>query len=220
MGVDSVGRKILRGVLKEIMAEIKLTYFNVKARAEVTRLILAYAGVKYVNERFTKEEFDPKKSSFRYGQLPVLTYNGEEMYQSLAIARFLAAEFNLAGKNNIEAAQADEVVDAVLDIMVPRWKILFGPESEREEGLAKYFDETATPCLERLEKLLHARGGQFLVGNKLTWADIYVFSYYDGTGDKEFLNNFPGLKNLMGRIEGLPNIKNYLSNRPETLMPL
>ena len=36
--------------------------------------------------------------------------------QYLQISRFLANEFGLAGKNNTEKAQADEVVDAVVDL--------------------------------------------------------------------------------------------------------
>ena len=36
--------------------------------------------------------------------------------QSISIARFLAGEFGLAGRNNVEKAQADEIVDAVSDL--------------------------------------------------------------------------------------------------------
>ena len=39
------------------------------------------------------------------GQLPVLCYNGTEIGQSMTIARFLAKEFGLAGKNNLEVAR-------------------------------------------------------------------------------------------------------------------
>ena len=45
------------------------------------------------------------------GQLPVLNYNGVEISQSMAIARFLANEFGLAGKTNLEKARADMIVD-------------------------------------------------------------------------------------------------------------
>ena len=35
------------------MSDIKLTYFNGKGRAESSRLILAYAGAKYDDNRIT-----------------------------------------------------------------------------------------------------------------------------------------------------------------------
>jgi len=200
------------------MAEIKLTYFNAKGRAEVSRLILAYGGAKYVDDRLTGEQFGARKSSLRYTQVPMLTYNGEPIYQSLTIARFLAAEFNLVGKNNVEAAQANEIVDSVADLVAARYKVIFGPEAERAAGMKKFLSETVATALGRLEKLLQARGGQFLVGNQLTWADIYVYAFYDAVGNTGLLNGFPGLTNLAWRVEGLPNIKKYLASRPVTQM--
>ena len=55
------------------------------------------------------------KPTLPYGQLPVLEYKGTTICQSMAIARFLANEFGMAGDTAIEKAQADEVVDAVSD---------------------------------------------------------------------------------------------------------
>merc|ERR1711935_395624 len=217
MGVDKLENKEQQNYFS-VMAEIKLTYFNAKGRAEVLRLILAYGGVEYVDERLTGEQFGARKSSLRYTQVPMLTYNGEPIYQSLTIARFLAAEFNLVGKNNVEAAQANEIVDSVADLVDARYKVIFGPEAERETGMKKFLTETAATGLGRLEKLLIARGGQFLVGNQLTWADLYVFAFYDAVGNTGLLNGFPGLTNLAWRVEGLPNIKKYLASRPVTQM--
>jgi glutathione S-transferase len=51
------------------------------------------------------------------GSVPVLEYNGETIIQSISIARFLAREFKLVGKNNIEAAKADAIVDACTDVL-------------------------------------------------------------------------------------------------------
>ena len=51
------------------------------------------------------------------GTLPILEYNGTTIAQSITIARFLAKEFNLAGKNRIEEAQADMIVDCVSDLL-------------------------------------------------------------------------------------------------------
>ena len=45
------------------MAQYKLTYFNVRGRAEAIRLLFAAAGVKYEDCRIGKEEFQQLKSS-------------------------------------------------------------------------------------------------------------------------------------------------------------
>ena len=75
------------------------------------------------------------KPKIPFGQVPTLKYNGEVLCQSMAISRyssevpslymitikrFLANEFGLAGKNSIEMAQANEVVDAVNDLFEAR----------------------------------------------------------------------------------------------------
>ena len=50
------------------------------------------------------------------GQIPVLEYDGTVLSQSLTIARFLAKEFGLAGKDNLEQAQADMIIDTGNDL--------------------------------------------------------------------------------------------------------
>ena len=84
------------------MSDIKLTYFDAKARAEISRVILSYAGVKFTDERLTGtaynkiyhcnisisgEQFGALKSKLPYGQMPVLNYKGEVVCQSITIAR-------------------------------------------------------------------------------------------------------------------------------------
>jgi glutathione S-transferase len=50
------------------------------------------------------------------GQVPVLDVDGVKIPQSYAIARFVAREAKLAGRNNIEQAQADAVIDSIVDL--------------------------------------------------------------------------------------------------------
>ena len=45
------------------MANIKLHYFDVRARAEAARWILEYAGAKYEDIRYSIEEWPEIKSS-------------------------------------------------------------------------------------------------------------------------------------------------------------
>ena len=70
------------------MADIKLTYFDGRGRAEISRLILNYARVKFTDDRLQREQFAAMKPSLPWGQVPVLDYNGQVLCQSLSIARF------------------------------------------------------------------------------------------------------------------------------------
>ena len=52
------------------------------------------------------------------GQLPYLKIDDHtKLPQSLAIARYLAREYNLVGSSNLEAAKADSIVDTCIDLM-------------------------------------------------------------------------------------------------------
>ena len=56
------------------------------------------------------------KPSLPFGQLPVLEIDGVTIGQSMAIARFLANEYGIAGSSNLVKAQVDEVVDVINDV--------------------------------------------------------------------------------------------------------
>ena len=54
--------------------------------------------------------------------MPVLEYQGATLCQSITVARFLAMECGLAGRDHLENAKIDEVVDAVSDLLSERVK--------------------------------------------------------------------------------------------------
>merc|ERR1712088_900086 len=96
--------------------KIKVVYFDLMGRAELTRLILAQAGVEYEDVRIKREDWPAMKPTIPWNQLPMLEYDGRKIDQSVAMARFVARENGLAGKNNFEAAQADMLVDCLSDM--------------------------------------------------------------------------------------------------------
>jgi glutathione S-transferase len=50
-----------------------------------------------------------------FGQVPLLEYDGQLLSQSISIARFLAKKTGLHGKDDLEQARADMIVDYVTD---------------------------------------------------------------------------------------------------------
>ena len=61
------------------------------------------------------EVWKKMKPTMPWGQLPCLTWNGERLCQSMTICRFLAREMGIAGRNSLEMAQVDEIVDVIQD---------------------------------------------------------------------------------------------------------
>jgi len=199
------------------MSEVKLTYFYGKGRAEISRLILAFAGVKYEDNRITYEEFAELKPFLSYGQVPQLDYKGNVIYQSRAIARFLANEFGLAGKNNTEKGQADEVVDAIVDLQNAAYTVFFEKdEKAKAEKTKKVFGETLPTGLTNLEKCLARRGGNHFVGNNFTWADLSLMMLVDflAKQNDNILESLPKLSKLVEKTRNVPNIKRWLKERP------
>merc|ERR1712029_77082 len=206
-------------IIMETTTKIKLTYFNLRGRAEPSRLILAYAGVDFEDHRITHEEWPKLKPKTPCGQLPVLCYNGVEIGQSMSVARFLANEFGLAGKTNLERARADMIVDCVADISAGATAIFKAPADKKAELQKKYFTETIPAGLALLEKLLKQNGSKFFVGNCVTWADLLVANFCDGVmmkGGDAIFGNCAFLKSHAKLILDLPNIKKWIEARPKT----
>merc|ERR1712012_1317039 len=200
-----------------IMPNVKLTYFNLRARGEPCRLLLAYGGIKYEDNRIAPP-WDPTstwaslKPTTPFGQLPVLNWDGVEICQSMAAAWFIAREVGLAGNNSLEQAQVDEVVDVIQDLINAWVKLYFAKD---EAGLKNFADVTLQTALGQLEKKLTARGGQYFVGNNLTWADLHVYMYATDL-DKAAYAKYPKLVSLSERVGDLPNIKAWVESRPKT----
>jgi glutathione S-transferase len=51
--------------------KLKLTYFNIKARAEPTRLALHIAGIPFEDVRISHEQWPAMKATMPLGQIPV-----------------------------------------------------------------------------------------------------------------------------------------------------
>jgi glutathione S-transferase len=197
------------------MSEIKLTYFNATGRGEISRLILAYANAKYTDDRLTAWP-GTLKATLPYQQVPILKYKGKNFAQSITIARFLANEFGLAGRTNEEKAEADEIVDALVDIQNVGYTVIFNKDASKKDQLTTEFKEKFETTLANLEAQLKSRGGQFFAGNQLTWADLQLFNILDflKTLHPTAVNSAPLLKNLAARVADVPNIKQWVKTRP------
>nr|QVK45618.1 glutathione S transferase [Brachionus paranguensis] len=201
------------------MPAYKLYYFNGRGRAEISRLILAAAGVKYQDVRIN--DWPRTKSDAPIGQLPYIEIDGQKLPQSLSIARFLAREYNLAGKNNLEAAKADAIVDTCIDLMTGFYQKVFlvTDLGAKEVALKKFLADDAVKGLENVENLAKQFGSKgFSVGKCLTWADLFIheitFSLMNYQGD--LLDNFQVLRQIRDAVESNENIAEYLKNRPVT----
>ena len=108
----------------------------------------------------------------------------------------------------------DEIVDVVQDLINSYYTLYYAKD---EAALKNYSEVTLITVLGQPEKKLESRGGEYFVGNSLSWADTHVFMYLtEFPGVLEKLEKFPKLAGLMERVGSVPNIKAWVESRPKT----
>nr|QVK45132.1 GSTs1 [Pagiophloeus tsushimanus] len=197
--------------------QYKLLYFDVPGRAEHIRYIFACAGVEYEDVRIQKDKWPEIKKTTPFGKVPVLEIDGKPVAQSNAIARYLANQFGLAGKNEWEALQCDVLVDTLGDLQDSVMQVMREPDPiKREEIRARVTKEELPFYLSKFEKIVKENGG-FSVGNDITWSDLVfavLLDQFESMYGKAALNGYPSLKGLKDKIHNIPGVKSYLEKRP------
>ncbi|GAM18518.1 hypothetical protein SAMD00019534_016930 [Acytostelium subglobosum LB1] len=194
-------------------------YFDGRSRGEVSRLLFAYGGTKYVDTRDPFPMQDALREKTPFGQVPYYVDDEVQIAQSVAIEFYLADKLGLAGSTTAERAQILQYTLLPNDLYGPYFQA-FGPQNQ--EALKKFATETAPRLFTKLEALLVKAGGKHLVNNKLSWADISIFNLLDFFHQQpgnlvEALNGFPVLLAFHKQIGSIPQFVEYLNNRPKTM---
>nr|UEP55615.1 glutathione S-transferase sigma1 [Mytilus galloprovincialis] len=202
------------------MAEYKLTYFNLKGRGELCRLLFVLADKKYEDRRLEREEWKDIKPSMPLGQVPVLTVGKTHIPQTGAIIRHLAREFGLYGKNNMENTMVDVIIETIDEVRAEFVKWVKEEDATKKAEISKKLKEEVFPkFITFVEKMLLVNGGQYLVGNEVTLADVAVFDVISRVSDmwsQDLMNMSTVLKAHCEKIASIPSIKAWLENRPKT----
>lgn len=199
-----------------------LNYFPIPGRAEPARLMFHLAGVKFTDNliapaNWAQERKDSKR--FPLGQMPSLEFNDQVMVQALAINRFLADEFGYHGTSNTDRAIIAQVTETFSEIQEAWVKIKKDPTKDNEakkSDLAQYFGgDFVHQRLKFIEDKVDPKAGQFLLGEKVSLADIHCFCHFETATscNPSSMGGFPKLTELCKAISELEPIKKYLQNR-------
>ena len=72
------------------MPAVKFTYFDIEAKGELTRLLLHAGNFDFKDERIPRSEWPGEhRRETTFGQLPMLSWDGVELAQSMAIVRLV-----------------------------------------------------------------------------------------------------------------------------------
>ncbi|NXD14295.1 GSTA3 transferase, partial [Nothocercus nigrocapillus] len=193
----------------------KLIYFNGRGRMEPIRWLLAAAGVEF--EEFfldTREQYLKliKDGSLMFQQLPLVEIDGMKMVQTRAILSYIAGKYNLYGKDLKERALIDMYVEGITDLRNMIILFPFSPPEAKEKNLALILERATHRYFPVFEKALKQHGQDFLVGNKLSWADVQLIEAILAVEEKfpAVLSGFPQLQAFKTRISNMPAIKKFL----------
>ncbi|CAG5117477.1 unnamed protein product [Candidula unifasciata] len=198
---------------------IKLFYFDARGRAEVCRLLLAAAGQKYEDIRYTQEQWETEKDNTPFKQLPVIEIDGKRFGQTIAIITYLATEFGFRGKTNLEALAIDQAVQLTYDFLNCFVKVWVEKDETKKAEYMKHFKEVEVPkYLGFYEKLLKESGTGYFVGNSLSVADLSCYDFLYGLKSMGVLSTdeYPNIQNLQKKVESNEKIKAYLATRKQT----
>ncbi|XP_062560800.1 glutathione S-transferase-like [Armigeres subalbatus] len=203
------------------MPEYKLSYFNVKALGEPLRLLMSYGNLPFEDIRIEFEDWPTVKPTTPMGQMPVLSVDGKQVHQSLAMARYLANQVGLAGANDWENLTIDIVVDTINDFRLKIVAAYYDPdENGKEKKFAIIKKEVIPFYLEKLEEIARDNNG-YLANGKLTWADLYfvgLLDYLNHLANTDLIVDQPNLQKVVKNVTSIESIKNWIDKRPQTDM--
>uniref|UniRef100_A0A8C5MLA2 glutathione transferase n=1 Tax=Leptobrachium leishanense TaxID=445787 RepID=A0A8C5MLA2_9ANUR len=190
-----------------------LYYFNGRGRAESIRWLLAAAGVPFL-ETFidTREQYEKllEDGCLLFQQIPMLEIDGMKLVQTRAILCYIAAKYNLYGKDLKDRAHIDMYVEGTADVMALVLTRPFLAENESQKQLELIKDRTMNRYYPVYEKALQDK--DFLVGDQLSWADIHLLECILMVEElhDDILCQFPNLLDFKERISQVPTIKTFL----------
>ncbi|XP_006137812.1 glutathione S-transferase 3-like [Pelodiscus sinensis] len=193
----------------------KLCYFNGRGKMESIRWLLAAAGVEFQEEFLeTREQFEKllQDGALLFQQVPLVEIDGMKMVQTRAILSYLAAKYNLYGKDLKERALIDMYVEGTTDLMGLILMCPFLSSEEKEKQHTVIIQKATNRYFPVYEKVLKDHRQNFLVGNQFSWADVHLLEAILMVEEKNssVLSEFPQLQAFKARISNIPTIKKFL----------
>ncbi|XP_037588526.1 glutathione S-transferase A3-like [Cebus imitator] len=193
----------------------KLHYFNAQGRMEPIQWLLAAAGVEF-EEKFLKSAEDLEKlrndGYLMFQQVPMFEIDGMKLVQTRAILNYIASKYYLYGKDIKERALIDMYTEGMADLCETILLLPLCRPEEKDAKIALIQEKTKNRYFSAFEKVLKSYGQDYLVGNKLSRADIRLVEllYYVEEVDSRLISRFPLLKALKTRISNQPTVKKFL----------
>jgi prostaglandin-H2 D-isomerase / glutathione transferase len=160
------------------MAKLKLSYFDFHGgRGEPARLALSMGDIPFEDDRIPFADWEQRKKKTPFGALPVLEVDGQTIAQANAINCYVGKLTNLYPSDPWQAALCQEAMGAVEDILIKIVPTMFLPEEEKKAQRKALAEGPIPFYLTQLQRRLEAHGGRYFADDRLTVADLKVFTF-------------------------------------------
>lgn len=158
----------------------KVTYFDGGGRADQIRTVLLYTNTSFEDERLPGEEFYKRKMSgeFPFGSVPVLTHGDFKLAQGVACVQYASEITGVWPKDLKESALALSIVLGAEDARQKYYQFYFEKNEETKSLKKKEFETYIATWQKCILKFLE--GKKFFFGDKVTGADLAVFTNFVG----------------------------------------
>jgi glutathione S-transferase len=198
--------------------QLKLTYFDFKGRAELTRMIFHYGGVAFTDTRVARADFPTLKPKLPFGQVPILEVDNTVYSQSMAIARYAAKISGLYPAQALQALEADMFSCALTEVVEAF--VGFASKMADEAGKAQkkklFAEETVPTMFGALEKMVR---GKFVLGDDMSYVDVQLLDLVENAvlwAIPTFeMKPFPKLAAVVANVKADPKINAYLAQRTQ-----
>lgn len=203
------------------MPHYKIIDYTFTTAAELARAILEYVGVSYEDVRIDKEKAGDLEKNTPFGTLPVLEVDGRIIAQHQSICRYLAKQHGLAGKDDMESALCDLVMDGLWHMFakIRRAQIYQLSKDERCAIFKTMISDDVPPYLDRFEKILKSRKEEndYIVGKEVTWSDLGLTLALAALKYRHGLNleTHPQLLGYLVKMMELPQLAEFLAKRAQ-----
>jgi glutathione S-transferase len=197
------------------MERTRLTYFDMRGRAESIRLLLHATQTAFEDTRIvSRDEWAALKPTLPFGALPIYESQGIRLGESHAILRHLGRRLTSATQTELTVAELDVAQEAIAESQEDLWRFNWG--KDYYDRLESYAQETLRPRLQRLERWLtrDRSGSREWFGAAFSHVDCLAFCYLDEV-DAFFpvvLADFAELAELRLRVGSLSGISAYLQS--------
>ncbi|XP_068926710.1 glutathione S-transferase A4-like isoform X2 [Petaurus breviceps papuanus] len=138
----------------------KLYYFNGRGRMESIRWLLAVAGVEFEEVILeTREQYLKllEDGFLLFQQVPLVEIDGMKLTQTQAILSYLAAKYNLYGKDLKETALINMYTGGISDLMFLIMVHYFKPAEEKEKEIEFILEKAKSRYFPAFEKAFKTR---------------------------------------------------------------